>query len=93
MVSRFSRSQKFIESKPQFRLSSAGRPANLSGGQRSIVFDCLASVYPRRISLDDIVRDCMKHRNYRDTLKTEGNIHKSILYHLNRIEAVEQCSN
>jgi hypothetical protein len=83
---RFPITDRFIESKPQFKLRGPGRPPNLSEGQRTIIFDCLAAVEPRCISLDALADDCVK-RGY----KTKHPIRRSILYHLNRMEAVQLC--
>ena len=91
MANRISRSQTFIDTNPTFRLMTAARPANLPRGQRTIVFECLSAVHPRCLSLDEMVEDCTRNRRYLHTTKAERNIHRSILYHLNLMDAVERC--
>ena len=92
MKSIFPRTQSFIDSRPKFRLNRPGRPSKLPSGQRTIVFECLEAAQQKCLTLDSMVEDCLK-RGYRERLKTETNVHRSILYHLNRIDAVERCSD
>ena len=83
---RFPITDKFINSKPQFKLSGPGRPPTLQRGQQTIVFECLLSVEPGCIALDTMAENCLT-RGY----QTKHPICRSILYHLNRMEAVERC--
>lgn len=93
IVSRFSSSRHFIDSKPRFRLTRPALPSDLRGGQMTIVFESLLAVYPACLALDELVKSCEK-REYRARFRNpKTNIHKSMLYHLNRIDAAQQCSN
>jgi len=92
-VSEFSSSQRFIDSKPRFKLTRPAVPPDLRGGQMTIVFECLLAVYPACLTLDELVKSCEK-RGYRARFRNpKTDIHKSMLYHLNRIDAAQQCSN
>jgi hypothetical protein len=77
-----SRSEAFIESNPRFALTRASRPT-IQRGQMTIVYEALEP-FPSIHSLDDIVDYCRKHK-YESTFKSETNIPRSILYHLNRL--------
>lgn len=85
---RFPITQAFIDSNPRLRLNDPARPS-LSRGQRTIIFECFEAAYPGVLTLSELVDACEKRR-YRETLKGERSIERSILYHLNRIDAVEQ---
>jgi repressor of nif and glnA expression len=59
--------------------------------QRTIILQCLAEAYPAGMSLDNLASECEK-RDYRRTFKTETDVLRSILYHLNRMDEVEWTS-
>jgi hypothetical protein len=86
---RFPITQAFIDSNPRFRLTDPARPSTLSRGQRTIIFRRFEIAYPGSLTLRELVDACEKN-GYRETLKGERSIEKSILYHLNRIDAVER---
>jgi len=77
-----SQSRTFIASNPRFALTRASRP-RIQRGQMTIVYQCLEP-YPSVHSLEDLVRSC-HDRNYASTFKSETDIRKSLLYHLNRL--------
>jgi hypothetical protein len=60
--------------------------------QRTIILQCLADAYPKALELDQLAHAC-ERRGYRGRFKSETDIRASILWHLERIEEVEQCSN
>ena len=92
-MNKISRSKKFIASNPSFRVLTAARPPKLQHGQRTIIFDCLSAVYPNCISLTEMVKVCCHNPRRPYPTKTEKNMSRSILHHLNLMESVKQCSN
>jgi hypothetical protein len=60
--------------------------------QRTIILQCLADAYPNALTLQQLVNQC-EDRGYRRTFKSETDISKSILWHVDRLSEVEQCSN
>ena len=81
---RFPKSRAYIESKPCFRLTRES-DQQLQGGQMTIVFECLRRAGHDGLSLVGLAEKCLK-----EGYTTTTDILHSMLYHLNRIEAVEQ---
>ena len=89
MRRRFPITDSYIRNNHRFALKTAGRPT-LQRGQMTIVFDCLEDSYPSGLTLEQMVLAC-KQRKYEETFSNPAtDIRKSILYHLNRLESVEQ---
>ena len=52
----------------------------------AIVYECLEEAGPEGVSLNDLAAKCRQQKHY----KTTTDIRLSMLYHLNRIDSVEQ---
>jgi hypothetical protein len=71
-------------------MTTAAVPANIQRGQRKILFEVLASVYPKCLSLNQIGAKC--GLPYVETFRNPGtDVHDSLLYQLNRIAEAELC--
>ena len=76
-------SRSYIATNPRFALAGASRPP-IQRGQMTIVYESLEP-FPSEYTLQELVDRCIA-RGYRDTFKNPAtDIHKSVLYHLNRL--------
>lgn len=82
---KFPKSRAYIKSNPRFRLGRKSAPANLQRGQMAIIYECLDEAGSDGLSLSGLAEKCLQKR-----YKTTTDIRLSMLYHLNRIDSVEQ---
>jgi len=60
--------------------------------QETIILESLAGAYPAALTLDQLVGAC-ESRGYLRRLSPDIDIHKSIQWHLDRMNEVERGSN
>ncbi len=82
---KFPKSRAYIKSNPRFRLGRKSIPGNLQRGQMAIIYECLQEAGSEGVALDDLAERCLQ-KHY----QTTTDIRLSLLYHLNRIDSVEQ---
>jgi hypothetical protein len=76
-------SRSYIATNPRFALTGASRPL-IQRGQMTIVYESLEP-FPDEYALQELVEHCIA-RGYKATFKNPStDIHKSVLYHLNRL--------
>ncbi len=74
--------KSYIDSNPKFELLLRGSIPKLQKGEMTIVYECLERL--ERPSLAELVSCCEAH-GYRELMKAEPSIERSVLYHLRRL--------